>query len=346
MPEELDANRQSWSIAPWFVNSAPAGPPPPYASDRVDWWRSLPFFGIHLMCLGVIWVGWSPVAAGVALFLYCLRMFAITAFYHRYFSHRAFKTSRACQLAFAVLGCSAVQRGPLWWAAHHRRHHVHSDEEPDLHSPRRQGLLWSHMGWFLSPRAAPTDTRLVPDLAKYPELRFLDRFETLVPALLAVGMFLLGELLAAWAPELGTSGLQMLIWGFFISTVACYHATYLVNSLAHRVGRQVYKTNDDSRNSFWIALLTFGEGWHNNHHFFPSAARQGFRWWEIDVSYYLLVVLSWFGLIWGLKSVPDRVLKRRIGAPQQQEELASEAVEEEMPGSATFLSMGAGRPLT
>ena len=281
-------------------DSAPQGS----TEDGVEWSRIVPFVGMHLACFAVVWVGWSPVAVLVAVLGYFLRMFAITGFYHRYFSHRAFKTSRLGQFVFGVLGAAAVQRGPLWWAAHHRHHHAHSDRAEDAHSPLVHGFLRSHMGWFLTRRGFAPDLRRVRDLLQFPELRWLDRFDILVPVLLALGMFGLGVLLERSDPQLGTSGWQMLVWGFFVSTVACYHATYAINSLSHVFGSQRYRTGDASRNNWLLALLTLGEGWHNNHHHYPSAVRQGFYWWEIDITYYLLKMLSWLGIIWDLKPVP------------------------------------------
>jgi stearoyl-CoA desaturase (delta-9 desaturase) len=279
--------------------------------DHVDWARVAPFLGMHLACLAVLRVGVSRAALVAALALYALRMFAITGFYHRYFSHRAFKTSRTGQFVFALLGASAVQRGPLWWAAHHRHHHAHSDRPQDVHSPRQRGILWSHMGWFLADRCYAPDLGRVRDLERYPELRWLDRYDILVPVALAVTVFGLGVVLERLAPGLGTDRWQMLLWGFFISTVACYHATYTINSLAHVLGRRRYPTGDDSRNNALLALLTFGEGWHNNHHHYPNAARQGFFWWEIDLTYYALRVLAALGLIWDLKPVPAAVRDAR-----------------------------------
>lgn len=272
--------------------------------DRIDWTRALPFALLHAGCLGVLWTGVSPVALALAGALYALRMFALTGFYHRYFSHRTFRTSRGMQLVFAVLGASCAQRGPLWWAAHHRHHHRHADDAHDLHSPRRHGFWWSHMGWFLTRRAFATDLTRVPDLRGYTELRWLDRFDAAVPLALALGCYGLGALLARVAPGLGTDGPQMLVWGFFISTVVLFHATVTINSLAHRYGKRRYDTADDSRNNAWLALLTFGEGWHNNHHFYPGSARQGFRAREIDITWYGLRLLAATGLIWDLKAVP------------------------------------------
>ena len=278
--------------------------------DRIDWLRAAPFIALHLACVAVLWVGVSPIALIVAAALYALRMFAITGFYHRYFAHRTFQTSRAVQFVFATIGASCVQRGPLWWAAHHRDHHRHADTPSDPHSPRVHGFLWSHVGWFLTPRNFRTDLARVPDLAKYPELRWLDRFDIAVPVLLAAAMYALGALLQRVAPQLGTSGGQMLVWGFFVSTIVLFHATVTINSLAHRFGSRRYATRDDSRNNLWLALLTFGEGWHNNHHFFPGSVRQGFRWWEVDVTWYGLKLMSMLGLVHGLKPVPAWVLAR------------------------------------
>ena len=285
----------------WFDNSAgvPKGDP-----QRIDWLRVVPFVGLHVACVGVLWVGVSGAAVTAAVGLYALRMFAVTAFYHRYFSHRAFKTSRAAQFAFAVLGASAVQRGPLWWAGHHRHHHAHADRPGDAHSPHERGFLWSHVGWFLARANFPTKRALVRDLMRYRELEWLDRFDAAVPALLAGGLYAAGAALERWAPALGTSGAQLVVWGFAVSTVAVWHATFAINSLAHTVGWRRFETRDESRNNFTLALLTLGEGWHNNHHRFPAAARQGFRWWEIDLTYYALRLLALTGLIWDLRRAP------------------------------------------
>jgi stearoyl-CoA desaturase (delta-9 desaturase) len=272
--------------------------------DHIDWSRVIPFIGMHLACLAVIWVGFSWFAFWVALGLYALRMFAITAFYHRYFSHRAFRASRPVQFAFAVIGASAVQRGPLWWAAHHRNHHRHADTPADVHSPVQHGFLHSHMGWFLSRAGFRTDWSKIPDLVKFPELRLLDRFDLLVPVALAVGLFFFGRWLGVAYPELGTSGPQLLVWGFFISTIVLFHVTVTINSLAHRFGSRRFETRDNSRNNWLLAILTFGEGWHNNHHHFPGSARQGFRWWEVDLTFYILRTMAVFGLVRELKAVP------------------------------------------
>lgn len=303
--------RMAVAVLRWFDTSAVdviEGP----AADRIDWLRVVPFIGLHLACLGVIWVGFSWFALGVAVFLYLARMFAITGFYHRYFSHKSFKTSRVLQFLFALLGASSVQRGPLWWAAHHRHHHRHSDQPQDLHSPVQHGFWRSHMGWFMTPRAFGTDSKSIPDLMKYPELRLLDRYDILVPVLLAVLLFYGGKALAVYAPGLGTDGPQLLIWGFFVSTVALFHGTVTINSLCHVWGKRRYATRDQSRNNFWLALITLGEGWHNNHHHYPGSTRQGFYWWEIDITYYILRGMAALGLVWDLKPVPERLKRANL----------------------------------
>ena len=270
----------------------------------IDWLRVVPYIALHLACLAVFVVAWSAFAVAVAVALYLLRMLAITGFYHRYFSHRSFQTSRAMQFCFAVLGAAAVQRGPIWWAAHHRHHHLASDTSEDPHSPGQHGFWRSHTGWFLTRENFATRQERVRDWQRFPELLWLDRYDALVPALLALGLFLLGAFLERVAPGLGTNGPQLLVWGFCISTVAVYHATFSINSLAHRWGSRRYATRDDSRNNALLALLTLGEGWHNNHHHYPASARQGFYWWELDLTWCFLRLLAALGLVWELKPVP------------------------------------------
>ena len=305
----------------WF--DAYAVPTGGEGGDRADWARIVPFILLHLGCLLVFLTGYSAVAIGVAVFLYAARMFAITAFYHRYFSHRAFAVSRPVQFAFAFLGNMSAQRGPLWWAAHHRKHHKHSDTDRDSHSPHAHSLLWSHMGWFTTPNGFHTDLDQVRDFARYPELRFLDRFDIIAPMVLLLSLYFGGELLAAYAPALGTSGWQMVAWGFFVSTTVLFHVSCLVNSAGHRTGRRRYATDDHSRNSLWLALLTFGEGWHNNHHYYPVSARQGFYWWEVDLSYYALRGMQMVGLVRDLRPLPRAV---RAGEGRRVEQAVSREV--------------------
>lgn len=299
------------SLLQWFDSDA-AVP----ARGGIDWLRVLPFVLLHLAVFAVLWVGVSGVAIVASLLMYAVRMFAITGFYHRYFSHRTFKTSRLLQFFFALLAASAAQRGPLWWASHHRHHHRHSDGAADAHSPR-QGFWWSHLGWFLHSEHFAVRKELIRDFSHYPELRLLDRFDFLAPALAMLVLYGLGALLEAYRPELGANGWQMLVWGFVVSTIVLYHATFTINSLAHRFGSRRYATRDDSRNNAWLALLTFGEGWHNNHHHFAGSARQGFYWWEIDLTWYGLKIMNWLGLIWDMKPVSAHIrsARREVGAP-------------------------------
>ena len=249
------------------------------------------FWGVHLGCALVLLVGFSWTAFLVCLALYVIRMFGITGVYHRYFSHRSYKTSRIFQFFLAFLGATSAQKGPIWWASHHRHHHQHSDTEEDIHPPRIYGLWWAHVGWVL---------------------RWLDRYHLLPPALLMIGVSVLGYLLQIYYPELGTSAFQMFVWGFCISTTALYHGTFCINSLTHMIGRRRFITGDDSRNSFILALITLGEGWHNNHHRYPGSERQGFYWWEVDISHYTLKVLSWLGLVWELRTPPARIYQEAI----------------------------------
>lgn len=299
------------SLAGWLDNSHYANNAN-VAENQIDWPRVIPFVCLHLACFGIIYVGFSWFACLFALALYILRMFAITAFYHRYFAHKAFKTSRIGQFIFAILGASAVQRGPLWWASHHRNHHAHSDEIVDAHSPHQHGFLWSHIGWFLSRANFSTQLERVKELAKFPELRFLDRFDIVIPIALGASIYGFGELLAYAHPQLNTNGFQLFIWGFVLSTVLLYHGTFCVNSLAHVWGKRRYATRDHSRNNALIAFITLGEGWHNNHHHFPGSASQGFYWWEIDFTYYGLKILAALGIIWDLKTVPITIKNAHI----------------------------------
>ncbi len=282
-------------------------PPANASAESIDWWRVVPFVALHLALIALFWVGWSPFAVAFAVVMYLSRMFAITGFYHRYFAHKTFQTSRAGQFVFALIGATAVQRGPLWWAAHHRNHHVHADQPQDIHSPYHQGFIWSHLGWFLSHANFKTQLERVRELTRFRELCWLDRFDSIVPVVLALAIFGLGELLRVYIPNLQTNGWQLLVWGFVVSTIALYHATFCINSLAHIWGSRRYATRDHSRNNWLLALFTLGEGWHNNHHHYPGSVKQGFYWWELDFTYYGLKVLAALGLIWNLKQVPVEV---------------------------------------
>ncbi len=280
-----------------------AVPAPEGDHDDIIYPSAIPFVIVHLLCFAAIWTGVTLEGVLIGVGLYWLRIFAIGAGYHRYFSHRAYSTSRVFQFVLAFLAQTTAQKSVLWWAAKHRHHHLFSDTEHDVHSPRHKGFLYSHVGWIFSTRHDRTDLTKIADFAKYPELMLLHRFEVM-PAVI-VGFLV--WLVAGW------SGLVV---GFFWSTVAVYHATFCINSLAHVHGRKRYVTGDDSRNNWLLAFFTMGEGWHNNHHAYQSSVRQGFRWWEIDPTFYILKGLSWLGVVWDLKAPPEAVLRneQKLGA--------------------------------
>jgi len=259
------------------------------------WVRTLPFVLSHLAVLGAFWSGVTWQAVVLCFVLLFVRVWGITAGYHRYFSHRTYKTSRAFQLVLAVLAQSSSQKGVLWWASHHRVHHKHSDQPGDVHSPVQDGFWYAHVGWIFADTEA-TQWDKIRDFAKYPELRWLNRYWFVPPTVLAVACFVI----AGWPG---------LFIGFFLSTVLLWHNTFLINSLTHVWGTRRFDTTDQSRNNLLTALLTLGEGWHNNHHHYQSSCRNGFYWWEVDVTYYVLKALSWVGLVWDLREVPQHVLQ-------------------------------------
>jgi stearoyl-CoA desaturase (Delta-9 desaturase) len=294
----------SGAVSPASSGRPSHSPGKPNPHDPIRLGASLPFFLIHLAPLGALVTGTRWQDWAMCLALYYVRMFFITAGYHRYFAHKSYKMGRVMQFLMAFGAQASVQKGALWWAAHHRHHHRHSDDAYDIHSPK-QGFLWSHVKWVLVGRYDETRFDLIPDFAKYPELRFLNRHHWIPGAVLGAAVW-------AWG---GWSGLWI---GFFLSTVLLYHGTYLVNSAAHVFGTRRYATTDTSRNCWWIALLTTGEGWHNNHHHFQGSANQGFYWYEVDATYYVLKTLSLFGLVRQLRKPPKDVMnKNRIdrGAP-------------------------------
>jgi len=267
--------------------------------EQIDWVHNIPYFAMHLVPLFAFITGVTRFDVALCISLYIARMFFITAGYHRYFSHRSYKMGRVMQFLMAFGGATATQKGALWWAANHRHHHKFSDKAEDVHSPRR-GFWWSHVGWVLCRKHRATDFEAIKDFAKYPELRWLNKHYLVPPIMLATACFLMG-------------GWSALVVGYFLSTVLLHHGIFTINSLAHVFGRRRYATTDTSRNSLLLAVVTLGEGWHNNHHFYQSTANQGFFWWELDISYYILRLLSVFGLVKDLRTPPKHILdKRRI----------------------------------
>jgi stearoyl-CoA desaturase (delta-9 desaturase) len=274
----------------------PEAASPHVSLSRVEQWRRATIFVLsHLAVLGAFWSGVTSQALALCFVLLFVRVWGVTAGYHRYFSHRTYKTSRAFQFFLAVLAQSSSQKGVLWWASHHRVHHKLSDQPGDVHSPVQNSFVYAHLGWIFD---GTEETRWdkIRDFAKYPELRWLNKYWAVPPAALALVSFLI----AGWPG---------LFIGFFGSTVLLWHNTFLINSLTHVWGKKRFDTSDESRNNVFTALLTLGEGWHNNHHHYQSSCRNGFYWWEIDVTYYVLKMLSWVGLVWDIRAVPAHVLE-------------------------------------
>ena len=290
---------------------APGKASGPKPAHQYRWVTSIPFVLIHLVALfGAIWVGFTWELLLLAVVSYYVRMFGVTGGYHRYFSHRTFRTSRAFQLVLALLAQSSAQKGVVWWASHHRLHHKKSDQPGDVHSPVLDSFWWSHVGWILSKEHEETDLSRVQDLAKYPELMWLNKHFLVPPTALALAMLAIG-------------GWPALIWGFFVSTVVLWHGTFTINSLSHVFGKKRFATTDESRNNAVLAIVTMGEGWHNNHHHYQRSVNQGFYWWEDDMTYYILWALSKVGVVRDLHTPPAHVLqdkrldaKDRDGAPE------------------------------
>ncbi len=277
-------------------------------TDRLDYKGAIPYAMLHVVPFAALLTGWTWFCLLCCAFSYFLRMFFITAGYHRYFAHRSFKTSRAFQFVLAAMGATAGQNGPLWWASHHRHHHRHSDTEHDPHSPGLKGFLWSHTVWFLTYRSSRTNMEAVKDLARYPELHIWERHPHKTTWIYAFCWFFFGIFIETHVPWLHTTRWQLLVWAYFVSTILLYHGTFTINSLSHLFGSRRYPTKDSSRNNFLLALITMGEGWHNNHHRYPGSERQGFFWWELDPTHYLLKVLERLGLVWDLHEPPAAAL--------------------------------------
>jgi stearoyl-CoA desaturase (delta-9 desaturase) len=289
--------------------------------------KSLPFIGMHLACLAILLTGAHTIDFILCGIFFVVRTFGLTAGYHRYFSHRAYKTSRLFQFALAWMGCMSMQKGPLWWAANHRDHHKYSDTENDPHSPITKSFWWSHVGWVVSDQYDRTNWSAIRDFVRFPELRWLNAFHWVPGVLLAIFCWLVGgfsPVLMTWVGAAEPSddwfsfscAWSGLIVAFFIGTVALYHSTFAVNSLCHVFGRRRYATTDQSKNNWLVALMTMGEGWHNNHHYYQSSANQGFFWWEIDFSYYIIKTLSLFGIVWDVRKPPREKLLHTIKQTQ------------------------------
>jgi stearoyl-CoA desaturase (Delta-9 desaturase) len=278
----------------------------PTESIKSRLWGAIPFAGVHVACIAVIWYPPTLGLVVLAAVGYVVRMWAVTTGYHRYFSHRTFRTSRAFQFVLALLGTTALQQGPLWWSSWHRRHHKNADRPGDPHTPR-SGFWHAHVGWVFDGSHHGADLSNVKDLSAYPELRWLDRHHY---------VSVIGYALLCYA----IAGMAGVIWGFVISSTVLVQITFMINSLAHRWGTRPYDTKDDSRNNAILALLTFGEGWHNNHHHEMTSARQGFRWWEIDLSYYSLRALGALGIVWNIRE-PRRAAQTSVALAERRREV-------------------------
>lgn len=297
--------------------------------------QEIAFAVIHLLPLGAIWTGATLFDWIMCAVLYFGRMFWITGGYHRYFAHKSYKTSRVFQFIIAFMAQTSAQKGALWWAAHHRHHHRHSDQPQDPHSMKLYGFWYSHVGWIVGPDYKKTDFKTIGDYAKYPELVWLNKYYLVPPLVLALVVMAVGAWVNGGSPLLMFThhGLSTLFIGFFLSTVILYHGTFSINSIMHKFGNQRYESGDESKNSLWLALLTLGEGWHNNHHYYEVAARNGFFWWEVDFTYYGLKMFSWMGLVWDLKEVPKHILHsknkqhaKELAAKMKAEQLKSEEI--------------------
>jgi stearoyl-CoA desaturase (Delta-9 desaturase) len=294
--------------------------------------QEITFIIVHLIPLAALYTGASLFDWIVCAVLYLVRMFWVTGGYHRYFSHKSYKTSRIFQFIIAFMAQTSAQKGALWWAAHHRHHHRHSDTPADPHSMKIYGFWYSHIGWIVGPDFKETDYKTIGDYSKYPELVWLNKNYLIPPLILAITVMVLGGIVngGSITTMFTSAGFSTLLIGFFLSTVILYHATFSINSIMHKFGNQRYESNDESKNSVWLALLTLGEGWHNNHHYYEVAARQGFFWWEIDITYYILRGFQAIGLIWELKEVPNHIKfsKNKQQAQQLRKELTEKKEKE------------------
>ena len=295
--------------------------------------QEIAFLIVHLLPLAALYTGASLFDWLVCIFFYFFRMFWVTGGYHRYFSHKSYKTSRWFQAVIAFMAETSAQKGALWWASHHRVHHRHSDTAEDPHSMKLYGFWYSHVGWIVGPDYKETHYNLVADYTKYPELRWLNKHYLVPPTILAISLMALGGWVNGGSvTQMFTSaGFSTLFIGFFLSTVLLYHGTFSINSIMHKFGKQRYESGDESKNSLWLALLTMGEGWHNNHHYYQVSARQGFFWWEIDFTYYGLKFFSWLGLIWDLQGVPKHIKysKNKEHAKQLRQEIKEKEQQKE-----------------
>jgi len=268
---------------------------------------------IHIGALGVflpMFFSWSAVA--VAVIFYVITGVGITLAYHRLLTHRSLVVSKPVEYLLTIIGVLALQGGPIEWVAQHRAHHANTDRDGDPHNSHR-GMPWAHIEWLFrtnKDRVAPEDrARWAPDLVKDPGMRFIEKYNVLMTVALAVAFFFIG-------------GWSWVVWGIFARLVFTYHCTWLVNSASHAVGYQTYRTGDRSTNSWWVALFTFGEGWHNNHHAFPFSARHGLRWFEFDLTWLTIKAMAALKLASNVKLPTHDMMERLAITPSSSQNAA------------------------
>ncbi|MBI1790784.1 MAG: fatty acid desaturase [Acidobacteria bacterium] len=271
---------------------------------KINWLTTTVLVVFHLGAVAALFMfDWKAVL--VASFLYWLAIgCGIGMGYHRLLTHRSYKVPRFIEQFLAICGTLTLEGGPIFWVATHRLHHQNSDKPGDPHSPR-DGAFWSHMGWIMLGESKHSDTRQMsrytPDLSKDPFYRWLNSFHYVPLVILGLTLLAVG-------------GVKMMMWGVFVRVVVGLHSTWLVNSATHMWGRRRFRTTDDSRNNWWVALLTFGEGWHNNHHAHPNSSRHGLAWYELDLTYVQIRLLELFGVARGVKvaSVTEPAQERQV----------------------------------
>jgi stearoyl-CoA desaturase (delta-9 desaturase) len=255
------------------------------------------FWTVQASALLAFFVPFSASMAALWAVSHFLRAIGLTLAFHRYFAHRAFQMNRAARFVWTFIGTAAMQKGPLWWAGHHVNHHRFADRDGDPHSPAISGFYYAHIGWFLNDvryDRVETGNAVVRDFGGAPEIVWLDRYYVVPPVILAAAMYLIG-------------GFPWLVWGFCVPTVTLAHATFAINTINHLMGSRRFDTRDDSRNNVMTAIFAAGEGWHNNHHRFQRAARNGFFWWEFDPTWYVIRAMAAIGIAWDIQAVPERV---------------------------------------
>jgi stearoyl-CoA desaturase (delta-9 desaturase) len=250
-----------------------------------------------------------------------LRAIGLTLSFHRYFAHRAFKMNRAARFLWTLVGTAAMQKGPLWWAGHHVNHHRFADRDGDPHSPMVSGFYYAHIGWFLNDAKhdrLEASNPVIRDFSKAREIAWLDTYYAVPPLLLAIAMYLIG-------------GMPWLLWGFCLPTVTLSHSTFAINTINHMFGSRRFETIDDSRNNPLTALFAVGEGWHNNHHRYQRAARNGFYWWEFDPTWYVIRLMAAVGLVWDIQTVPQRIYAEARTAKERRRHQPAVSVTETIP---------------